>query len=199
MELFFGFLLGILASVIASFLFIYLSALIQPEQHRPIIALLRNPVLALRLVRDTNERSVKQRIETLFDAWERKDSQTYLSCWADDAVRLIGAASSQAETKDSIATKFHVSCERYSDIHVSCPVMEDIKIAPSEDVALAQVYYRFDLTRAQDSLPVVEASLEVYKLRRVKDDWLIAANIDYFSPVGPRSLSDNALPPLSNR
>jgi ketosteroid isomerase-like protein len=196
MELFLGFLLGILASMIASFLFVYLSALITPEQHKPIVAFLRNPALAIRLLRDTNERRVKKRIEALFHAWETKDSQAYLSCWANDAVRLIGAVFGTTERKDSIAAKFHASCERYSDIRVSCLVIEDIKIAPPGDVAMAQVYYRFDLTRAQDSLPVVEASLEMYKLQRLNDNWLIAANIDYFSPVGPRSLPDNPLPPL---
>jgi Domain of unknown function (DUF4440) len=176
-----GFILGIIASLLASFTY----ASLPPHRQRPILAFLRNPRLFIRLRCATEERRVKSRIDALFSAWARKDLPAYLSCWAEDAVRIIGTESNVKEDKSLIGAKFSAAGTRYFEIGVSSVVFDSITIGPRPGTAVAEVSYRFVLTRTEDLLPVVEDSREVYALRVVQGEWLIASNIDHFYEIRP--------------
>lgn len=179
MEVLLGFVLGIVASVIASFAFVWLAS----ARQRPIFAALIRPRLRLRMVRDTPERQISMVIQKLFRAWCEKDIDSYLACWADDCVRVMGITSTVKEDKTAIAEKFRQSCAKYSAITVPTLVIENIRIAPDRQTAIAHVYYRFELVRSEDALPTIEHSREVYSLRPVTGQWRIAANIDHFSEI----------------
>jgi hypothetical protein len=64
MELLLGFILGIVASVIASFLFSWFTVVVPQDRQRKFVSLLRNPRLSLRVLRDTEERKVRDRIHS---------------------------------------------------------------------------------------------------------------------------------------
>ncbi len=96
----------------------------------------------------------------------------------------MGSVSTVKEDKNTIAQKFIRSCKRYSEISTPVIAFENIRISPDSRNAIAEVYYRFELIRAEDSLPAVESSREFYSLRKSGDEWLIASNIDYFTDVG---------------
>jgi Domain of unknown function (DUF4440) len=183
MALFVGFLLGVMASLLASFAYAYITNAVPLHRQRPVLAALRNPQLYYRLRRDTAERRVKQRIEALFAAWRRKQLADYLACWTGDAVRIIGTESNVKEDKAMIGAKFSASCKRYSAIEVSSVVFESIRIGPRPGMAMAEVSYRFVLTRAEDALPVVEDAHEVYALREQEGSWIVASNIDHFYEI----------------
>jgi uncharacterized protein (TIGR02246 family) len=183
MELLLGFILGIVTSVIASFLFSWFTVVIPQDRQRKFVSVLRNPRLSLRVLRDTEERKVKDRIQTIFKAWCEKDSATYLSCWADDCVRVIGTNSTIKENKEAIAAKFAQSCEKYSEITVPIFIVENIRVSHDSLSARAEAFYKFVLTRAEDSLPVIESSKEFYSLRKENGEWLIVSNGDYFSDI----------------
>lgn len=63
-------------------------------------------------------------------------------------------------------------------------VIEDVRLSNKGQTAVVYVFYRFDLVRTGDALPIVEHSREVYSLGRVNDSWLITANIDHFTEEG---------------
>ncbi|HXM46471.1 MAG TPA: nuclear transport factor 2 family protein [Pyrinomonadaceae bacterium] len=184
MQLIVGFILGVVASVLASFVFTWLSAIFPFERQRWIVAFLRNPILPFKLLRRGEERRIKDCIRRLFQSWCNKDLEKYLACWADDCVRVMGSVSTVKEDKNTIAQKFIRSCKRYSEISTPVIAFENIRISPDSRNAIAEVYYRFELIRAEDSLPAVESSREFYSLRKSGDEWLIASNIDYFTDVG---------------
>lgn len=181
MELLIGFVLGIIGGVVSSFVFIWLTG----SRQRPLLSMLRNPLLKLRSRRGSPERAIADVIQGLFRAWATKDRTLYLSFWSDDCVRIQGATSNSTQDKAAIAAKFDASCARYSAITVPTLVIEDIRVAPDGSTATAYVYYRFDLSRATDRLPTIEHSREVYSFRRTADTWQIAANLDHFSEISP--------------
>jgi len=96
-------------------------------------------------------------------------------------VRIMGSTSTVKEDKAIIEEKFRRSCERNSVIAVPLVAVENIKISPDSTTAIAEVYYRFELTRADGLPPIAECSKEVYSLRKVDDNWIIVSNIDWFS------------------
>ena len=181
MELWIGFALGIVASVIASFVFLWLTA----SSQRPFLVALRTPRLRVRLLRQTPEREIADVIRRLFRSWGEKDSNSYLACWSEDCIRLQGSMSDAGQSKAEIAAKFKSSCERYASISVRALAIEDIHVAPDGSKAVAHVSYRFELVRSRDALPIVEESREVYSLRRSDGVWQITANIDHFATIGP--------------
>ena len=69
MELALGFLLGILASYLASALAVFAP----PAHPRSLLAALRNPRLALRLTGNTEERRIRNTLVALTRAWETKN------------------------------------------------------------------------------------------------------------------------------
>jgi uncharacterized protein (TIGR02246 family) len=184
MELLVGFILGIVASIIASFVFKALESSIPLSKQKRLITFFRNPKLFVNLHRDTEERKIKELIEKLFKAWETKDIELYLSCWADDTVRIVGTDSTTKESKDEIARKFNASFDKYSDIRVEALVLDDITLGPRAGTATAKVHYRFSLTRSSDYLPIAEEAQELYSLRQTKGEWIIASNIDHFYEIG---------------
>ncbi len=93
MEFIVGFISGVLASVIASFLFRWFEIDVPLVKQKRMMAFFRNPALYLRLKLNTDERRIKQLVERLFFAWEMKDLNAYSSCWADDAVKIVGSES----------------------------------------------------------------------------------------------------------
>ncbi|MEK6739289.1 MAG: hypothetical protein AABY74_11565, partial [Planctomycetota bacterium] len=86
MDLFLGFLLGCIASMLAT---IFVNA-IPAYRQRPVLSLLRNPRLFVQLRRDTEQKRIKTLIDSLFKAWEEKNLEKYMACWASDAVRVVG-------------------------------------------------------------------------------------------------------------
>jgi len=182
-----GFLLGVIATVFSDAIAAWLARVIPIGFTRRLTAMAANPRLYLRTLRDTPERRIKLLIEQLFRAWEKKDLETYLSCWADNAIRIVGTNANVEETKVQIGEKFSASCQRYSDIEVDSLVLERVDLSPRcGDSAIAEVRYRFCLTRARDALPVLEDAREVYSMRRHEGVWRIASNIDHFFVVGER-------------
>jgi Domain of unknown function (DUF4440) len=181
MELAIGFVLGIVASVIASFMVLWLTG----SRQRPILSAIRNPGLRFRLLRQTPEREIAEVITRLFRAWEQKNLELYLSCWSDDCIRIQGATSNVKQDKNTIGSKFMNSCAKYASIVVPTLIFEDIGVASDGTAATAHVYYRFELIRSPDALPTIEYSREVYSLRRADCIWRIAANIDHFKEIAP--------------
>ena len=186
MQLLIGFILGVVSSAIASFLFRWYEMDVPIVKQKRMIVFCRNPALYIKLRLNTEERRIKQVIERLFNAWENKDLYAYASCWADDAVRIIGVTSTQEEDKSEILEKFRSSCQKYSVIRVTALIYDDISIGPRQGTSFVKVHYRFELVRAKDGLPVVEESQEVYSLRLRDTSWQIATNIDHFYEIGPR-------------
>ena len=137
-----GFISGVVASLIAGLLFRLWEIDVPLVKQKRMMALLRNPTLFIRLRLDTNERRIKELIERLFLAWKMKDLNAYSSCWATDAVRIVGSESSIKEDKPKIIEKFLSSCQKYSDINVSAVVFDNIKIGPRQGMATAMVHYR---------------------------------------------------------
>ena len=179
MELFLGFVVGVVASILASLIV----SILPTHQYRPVIAFGRNPSLFFRLLHHGEERQIKGRIDALFDAWRKKDSKAYLACWAEDAIRIVGPKSNEEYKKGSIGAGFNAACLRYSKIDAPCVILEHIAFSPTRDNAVVHVYYRMNLLRAQDGLPVFEESSEVYALRKADGDWLITSNIDHFCEI----------------
>jgi len=62
MELLVGFILGIVASIIASFVFKALESSIPLSKQKRLITFFRNPKLFVNLHRDTEERKIKELI-----------------------------------------------------------------------------------------------------------------------------------------
>jgi hypothetical protein len=187
-EIIIGFVLGVVSSVLASFLFSWVTAIFPFERQRWFIAFLRNPMLKARIAFRAEDRKIRDRIHRVFCAWRDKDLESYLSCWAEDCIRIIGSSSTVKEDKLAIAEKFKRSCEEYREISTPIVVIDNIKISPDGCNAVAEVYYRFELTRIDDSLPAVESSREFYSLRLSDGDWIIFSNIDYFTESGTGAL-----------
>jgi len=143
-----------------------------------------NPRLYFKTLRNTPERNIKQLIEKLFHAWETKDHNLYLSCWLEDATRIVGDISNAEERKSQIRRKFLDSCQRYSKIHVESLIFERINILEQGDGAIVEVRYRFNLIRAKDQLPIIEDAKEIYSVLRRDDAWMIKANYDHFLIIG---------------
>ena len=183
MELLIGFILGLFASVIASFIFTWFWEVFPLDRQRRIITFFRNPLLSFRLFRNTEERRIKNVLQTLFRSWCDKDKEKYLSCWADDCIRIMGSDSLVKEDKNAIAAKFSWSCQKYNEITVPVFVVEDIRLSQDSQSARAEVYYKFKLTKAEDSLPVIEPAREFYALRKRDDKWVIISNVDHFSEM----------------
>jgi hypothetical protein len=180
MELLVGFIFGVVASLIASYIFTWLTPLLSLKQQKQIKVYISKPLLFVRLLRHTDERRIKDRIVALFEAWTTKSPDDYLSCWADNAVRLPGPSSEDNENKEMIERKFRASCQKYSVIKVSRLVIENIIIDADKITARANVYYRFDLTRADHPLTFSDESREAYILKKTGGVWSITANIDYY-------------------
>lgn len=180
MEYLIGFILGVLASILASFVV----STIPPERQRWLTALMRNPSLLFRLKRAGPEREIRDLLQKLFRAWESKNLSEYLDCWAEDCIRLTGPTSSNKEDKAAIRAKFEDSCRRHSQIRVTALILKDVRLVPMGDRAIAEVFYRFALTRTEDSLPIHETADEVYSLHKEEARWLITANIDHYHEVG---------------
>lgn len=181
MEIFLGFVFGCVASMLATLI---LNA-IPAYRQRPILSLLRNPVLFLQLHRNTEQRRIKALIDSLFKAWEEKDLKKYMACWASDAVRVVGPANTIVDHLPDIEEGFKKSANRYSAIRVLSAHIEDIKIRETTpDEAVVEARYRFHLTRAADLLPLYEEATEFYVLRRTKHEgWRIASNLDHSKDV----------------
>ncbi len=181
MGLLIGFVLGVIASVLAT---IFLNA-IPTHRQWPILSLLRNPRLFIQLHLDSPHRQIKDLIESLFQAWEEKDLNKYIRCWAKNAVRVVGPTNSVTEGLQEIQNSFQRSIDRYRTIRVVAVVVEDIDIreeTPFE--AVAEVHYRFQLIRDSDSLPIHEEATEFYVLQRAGDNgWQIASNLDHSKDV----------------
>lgn len=181
MELFFGFVLGCIASMLAT---VCLNA-IPTYRQRPILSLLRNPRLFVQLHRDTEQRRIKLLIDSLFKAWEEKSLQKYMECWASDAVRVIGPSNTVVEHLPEIEESFKKASCRYRTIRVMSAIIADIGIretTPNE--ATVEVHYRFHLTREADLLPVCEEATEFYILRRTEHEgWRIVSNLDHSKDV----------------
>lgn len=184
-----GFLLGVLATVFSDAIASWLAGVAPIGFTRWLSAIAANPRLYFRTRRNTPERRIKILIEQLFRAWEKKDLETYLSCWADDAVRIVGTNANVEETKVQIGEKFSASCQRYSDIKVESLILERVDLSPQCNSAIVEARYRFCLTRTRDGLPVLEDAKEVYAIRRHEGVWRIASNIDHFFVVGERLAS----------
>lgn len=182
-----GFILGVLASVIASFLFRCFEIDVPLVKQKRMMAFLRSPALFIRLRLNTDERRIKELIERLFLAWERKDLDAYSSCWAADAVRVVGSESPIKEDKRQIVEKFQSSCQKYSVIKVLAIVFDKISIGPRPGTAIAMVHYRFDLVRESDGIPKSEDSQEVYLLKFRNGSWQILSNMDHCYVIGPRN------------
>jgi len=117
MELFIGFLIGIVASIIASFAFKAFESALPLSKQKRLFGFLKNPSLFMR-IRFNTEEKIKELIVKLFNAWETKDPEEYLSCWSDDAIRVVGTNSPIKENKKTIKTKFMDAIEKYSTIKV---------------------------------------------------------------------------------
>ncbi len=180
-ELVIGFVLGCIASMLAT---IFLNA-IPAYRQWPILALLRNPRLFVQLRCNTEQRKIRVLINRLFRAWGEKDSQKYLSCWATDAVRVIGPTNTVEDRLPEIKSGFAHSCSRYHTIRVLSVVIEDIDIQESRpNEAVVKVHYRFQLVREPDLLPVCEEATELYVLRHTEHEgWKIASNLDHSKDV----------------
>lgn len=179
-----GFIAGVIATLFSDAIASWLARLFPIKFTRWLSAVAANPKLYLRTRQNTPERKIKELLDTLFHAWEQKDLNGYLACWADDAIRIVGLSSNREENKAQIREKFIASCERYSKIRVESFVLERIDLLPQSDSAVAEVRYRFHLTRARDTLPVLEDAKEVYALRKVEGAWTITSNIDHFFVIG---------------
>ncbi len=181
MELFIGFVLGVIASILAT---IFLNAIPMYRQ-RSILSLLRNPRLYIQVHRDSPEKRIKERIESLFQAWEEKDLNKYIMCWSKDAVRMIGPTNSVTEGLQEIGNSFQQSIARYQVIRVVAVILENINIHKSTpNEAVAEVHYRFQLIRDEDSLPIHEEATEFYVLKRVSEnDWKITSNLDHSKDI----------------
>ncbi len=181
MELFIGFVLGIIASILATILL----NVIPTYRQWPILSLFRNPRFFIQLRRDTSHRRIKDVIESIFQAWEEKDLDKYIECWAPDAVRVVGPTNSVTEGLPEIEESFRQSIARYRAIRVMAVVVENIDIRESTpNEAIAEVHYRFRLIRHADSLPIHEEATEFYVFRRVAENrWQIASNLDHSKDV----------------
>jgi len=181
MELFIGFVLGVIASILAT---IFLNA-IPTHRQWPILSLLRNPRLFIQIHRDSPQRRIKELIDSLFQAWEEKDLNKYIKCWANDAVRVIGPTNAVTEGLQEIEDGFRQSISRYKAIRVMAAVVENINIRESTpNEAVAEVHYRFQFIRDADSLPIHEEATEFYVFRRVGENgWQIASNLDHSKDV----------------
>jgi uncharacterized protein (TIGR02246 family) len=181
MELFLGFVLGCIASMLAT---IFINA-IPAYRQRPLLSLLRNPRLFIQLRRDSEQKKIKALIDSLFRAWEEKNLQKYMACWSNDAVRVVGPTNTVVDHLPEIGEGFKKSIARYRTIRVLSAVIEDIDIRPTTpDEAMVEAHYRFQLTREPDLLPVHEEATEFYVLRRTEQQgWLIASNLDHSKDV----------------
>ena len=181
MELFLGFVLGFIASTLAT---IFLNA-IPAYRQRPVLSLLRNPRLFIQLHRNTEQKRIKALIDSIFQAWEQKDLKKYLACWADDAVRVVGPTSTIVDRLPEIENGFQKSVARYHTIRVLSAFVENIDIRDSTpNEAATEVHYRFQLVRESDSLPVHEEATEFYILRRTEEKgWQIVSNLDHSKDV----------------
>lgn len=164
---------------------IFLNA-IPDHRQRPILSLLRNPQLFIQLHGDTEQRRIKVLIDSLFKAWEEKDLEKYMACWAPDAVRVVGPTNTVVNRLGDIEKSFKKSSSCYRTIRVFSALIEDIEIrtrTPNE--AVAEVHYRLQLTRESDALPVCEEATEFYILRRTQGQgWRIASNLDHSKDIG---------------
>jgi len=181
-----GFILGVVTSVIADFLFRWLEPIVPLSRQKRMMAFFRNPVLYFKLKLNTDERRIKKLIEHLFRAWETKDLNAYASCWTAEAVRTIGAMSTQDENKLQIVETFRSSCHKYSVIKVAALVFDKITLDSQQWTAIVKLHYRFELIRASDGLPIFEESQEFYSLKFLNGSWLIASNIDHYYEIGLR-------------
>ena len=138
MDLFLGFLLGCIASMLAT---IFVNA-IPAYRQRPVLSLLRNPRLFVQLRRDTEQKRIKTLIDSLFKAWEEKNLEKYMACWASDAVRVVGPTNTVVDHLPEIEEGFKKSIARYRTIRVLSVVLEDIDIratTPNEAVVEALI------------------------------------------------------------
>jgi len=181
MEIFLGFVLGCIASMLAT---IFLNAIPSYRQHL-LLSLLRNPRLFVQLHRDTEQRRIKTLIDSLFRAWEEKNLQKYIACWAGDAVRVVGPTNIVVDHLPDIEEGFKKSVARYRTIRVLSVVIEDIDIrATNPNEAVVEAHYRFQLTRESDLLPIHEEATEFYVLRRTDHQgWQIVSNLDHSKDV----------------
>lgn len=179
-----GFIAGIVATVFSDAIAAWLARAVPMRFTRWLDTVAANPRLYFQTKLDTPERRIKELVEDLFDAWSSKDLEKYLACWADDAVRVVGPQATVEESKEQIREKFFASCERYAVIRVEYVAFESILMSPQANTAVAQVRYRFVLTRRKDGLPIVEDARELYSLRLQNGTWQIASNIDHFFVVG---------------
>lgn len=184
-----GFLFGVIATLFSDAMASWLARIVPMKFTRWLSAVAANPRLYLRTRRDTPERQINELVIRLFRAWERKDLETYLSCWAEDAVRIVGSNANLEETKSQLREKFLASCQRYAEIKVDSLVLERVALSPCSDSAIVEARYRFSLTRSRDGLPVLEDAREVYAMRLHEGAWRITSNIDHFFVVGEQVAS----------
>ncbi len=106
MDVAIAFVLGILTSIISSYIFLWLTERIPLERQRLLLRYVRRPRLSLRLLRKSEERRAADTIRRLFAGWCAKDLALYLSCWSDDCVRVKGVGTATKDDKDAIRNKF---------------------------------------------------------------------------------------------
>lgn len=181
MELFVGFILGVVASMIASIL---LNS-IPSYRQRTLSTLLKNPRLFCKLYYNNHHKKINELFYNLYKSWEEKDLDKYISCWSSNAVRLIGTNNNIVDGLIEIKDAFIKSIARYRDIKVMSYVIEEIDIRKSEPIeATVEIHYRFQLIRMNDLLPVFEEATEYYILIQKKDGyWKIASNMDHSKDV----------------
>jgi uncharacterized protein (TIGR02246 family) len=179
-----GFALGVLSTLFSNAIISWVERRVPIRITRWLNAFAANPALYIRVTRDTPERRIKEVIVRLFSAWEQQNLEHYLSCWTDDAIRVVSVNSYIEESLAEIRAKFLSSCQRYSQIKVESFVLEHVRISTLGDAAIVQARYRLHLTRRRDGLPILEDATEVYALRRKEDAWKVTGNMDHFSVLG---------------
>ena len=181
----FEFVLGIVASIVASFLITWFILTLSYTAKKKTISLLKNPILFFKLKINSTERDILKVITGLFESWENKDVNNYSSFWLDNAVKIIGSDIDKKKDMTFIKNNFLKKVEKYSDITVESLIFENIKLGfPKEDMALVELKYRFYLISKIENLPIIEGSREIYIMKKINNNWKIFSNYDHFNIIG---------------
>jgi len=183
-------LLGIAASIIATLIIAYIISILSLSLQKRIYALIKRPNLYFKIKfnKKSDEAKVALVINKIFKSWNDKKEKEYLSCWSDRAIKVVSDDIDKKYTKIEIQGKFNVSCAKYKSITTEFIVFNEIKVNyPDQDIAIADISYRFFLITDDNSLPVVEDANELYVLEKNNGEWLVKANHDHFKYFSPRN------------
>jgi ketosteroid isomerase-like protein len=182
------FLLGIIASVIATFIVAYGISVAPLSWQKWAHAIIKRPSLYIKFWFNTEEKKISSTIRKIFSSWDAKDKESYLSCWSDDAVKIVSDHVDKKYSKAAIEGKFNVSCNNYKNISTEYLVFNDIRVNyPEPEFAVADVSYRFFLVSTDSGLPVIEDANELYVMIKEGDNWVVKANHDHFKYFSPRN------------